>query len=332
MSNIPLVSVLTPCYNGEKHIDRLLNSILNQTYTNIEFIIVNDGSTDASEDIILSYKDKFEEKGYIFKYIKQVNKGLGGAINTGLKVFTGDYLCWPDADDYLELDSIEKRVEILQENLEYAIVTSNAYVRNASDLNSYRLLVNDGNRKYVEDKDAFSNLLYGRGVFCPGCHMVRTAMFLDVNPEREIYEARRGQNWQMLLPIFYKYKRLFLDIPLYNYIDNPGSMSKDQNNLDSLLFRMNEHEDIILNTLLMIERIQNVDLKTTKEEIKKEYIERKLELAIEFGDRIVYSNLLDAKKHYSKKTIEKMFFIISKRNLLFQGYRFLKVCIRKFNR
>lgn len=328
ISDAPLVSVITPCYNGEKWIGRLMDSVLDQTYPKIEFIIVNDGSTDYSENIILSYERKFQKRGYDFKYIYQENKGLGGAINTGLKVFKGDFFCWPDADDYLERDSIEKRVNVLLEHPEYAVVTSNAYVRTAKDLGEYRLLVNDRNRKYVEDPDAFSNLLKGKGVFCSGCHMIRTTMFLDVNPEREIYEARRGQNWQILLPVYFKYKRFYLDIPLYNYIDNPGSMSKDQNSLESQCFRMDEHEDVILQTLSMIEKNQNTNLQQTKDEVSERYLVKKMEIALEFGDRKAYSRLFELKQHYSVNRKEKCIFALTKSKILFNGYivarRFLR--------
>ena len=105
--NKGLVSIITPCYNVEKVVHRYLNSILSQTYKKIELILVNDGSTDKTEEILLSYKSIFESQGIIFKYIYQENKGLGGSINTGLKYFTGEYLCWPDPDDTLHPQSIE---------------------------------------------------------------------------------------------------------------------------------------------------------------------------------------------------------------------------------
>ena len=101
-----LVSIITPCYNGEKTVSRYLDSVLNQTYKNIELIFVNDGSTDNTEQVVLSYEKIFEENGKKLIYIKQENKGLGGAINTGLKYFTGDFLCRADADDFFHLESI----------------------------------------------------------------------------------------------------------------------------------------------------------------------------------------------------------------------------------
>ena len=71
-----MVSIIVPCYNGEKFIDRCFKSILNQTYRNVELIIINDGSTDNSEDIILGYKNKFEQLGIKFKYIYKVDSSM----------------------------------------------------------------------------------------------------------------------------------------------------------------------------------------------------------------------------------------------------------------
>ena len=88
---MPLVSIITPCYNGAKYLNRFFDSLLQQTYSNIEVIIVNDGSIDETEEIILEHKEALLNKGYLFKYIKQENAGPAAAINAGLHVFTGDY-------------------------------------------------------------------------------------------------------------------------------------------------------------------------------------------------------------------------------------------------
>lgn len=243
-----LVSIITPCYNGEKTVSRYLDSVLNQTYKNIELIFVNDGSTDNTEQVVLSYEKIFEENGKKLIYIKQENKGLGGAINTGLKYFTGDFLCWADADDFFHLESIEKRVRFLNENLQYGCVTSNAYVYNEDNLNDILYKVGD-NSKNNDDEYQFEYHLKAQSIFCCGCHMIRKKAFLDVNPNREIYPARRGQNWQMLLPVYYKYKRGFLDEALYNYIIYDSSMSTVERTKESRIKRFKEHYDIIENTL-----------------------------------------------------------------------------------
>ena len=100
------VSVIIPVYNAEKTIDRCLNYLTNQSYTNIEIIVVNDGSTDRSEYII----EKFRKKYNNIKYIKKNNEGVSSARNTGIKKSTGDYICFCDSDDYYEYDAIENLI------------------------------------------------------------------------------------------------------------------------------------------------------------------------------------------------------------------------------
>ena len=73
------VSIITPCFNGEGFVERYLNSILNQTYKNIELIFINDGSTDRTEKVVKSYIIKFEEKGMKLIYIYQENAGQAAA-------------------------------------------------------------------------------------------------------------------------------------------------------------------------------------------------------------------------------------------------------------
>ena len=118
----PLVSIITPCYNGTTYVHRLVESVLNQTYDHIELIFINDGSTDNTEEIVLSYKSKFEERGIGFTYVYQENAGQAAAVNKGLKIFKGEYLTWPDSDDWMTEDCIEKKVDFLEQHPEYGMV------------------------------------------------------------------------------------------------------------------------------------------------------------------------------------------------------------------
>lgn len=86
------VSIIIPCYNGERFADRCLESIVSQDYPYVEIIVVNDGSTDNSEDKILSWKNRLGSSQRNLIYIKQENQGSGAAVNTGLKHVTGDYI------------------------------------------------------------------------------------------------------------------------------------------------------------------------------------------------------------------------------------------------
>jgi glycosyltransferase involved in cell wall biosynthesis len=97
----PLVSVIIPAYNAEKYIADTIQCVLDQTWDNIELVIVNDGSTDNTENSIRNFLGDKR-----VKYIIQANIGCSGAKNTGLSIATGDFIQYLDADDILSLDKI----------------------------------------------------------------------------------------------------------------------------------------------------------------------------------------------------------------------------------
>ena len=104
MTKFPIVSIIMPAYNVEKTIGRAIDSVISQTYSQIELIIVNDGSTDKTLDVIKGYKDSR------INVISQPNGGLSCARNTGMKNATGDYLTFIDSDDWYEDTYIEKMI------------------------------------------------------------------------------------------------------------------------------------------------------------------------------------------------------------------------------
>lgn len=93
---MPDVSIIVPIYNAENYLDKCIESLLNQTKKEIEIILINDGSTDNSEKIIKSYKDKR------IKYFKNENQGIGKTRNFGIEKATGKYLMFVDSDDYID--------------------------------------------------------------------------------------------------------------------------------------------------------------------------------------------------------------------------------------
>jgi glycosyltransferase involved in cell wall biosynthesis len=302
-----MVSIITPCFNGEKFVGRYLESILNQTYKNVELIFVNDGSTDRTEDIVKSYISKFEENKMQLKYICQKNGGQASALNKGLEIFRGDYLTWPDSDDILTADSIEKKALFLEDNKEYGLVrTDGAIVKenNLSEIEGY--FAKDNPNKLKED--LFLDLITENKVwFAPGCYMVRRASFLEVNPNKTIYETRAGQNWQMLLPITYKYKCGFIDKPLYLYVVRENSHSHSITDYEKMLKRCDEHEDILINTIESINMMVE-EKKKYISIIKEKYIRKKLDIASEFKDknladkqyRILKNNNMDNRDDFIK--------------------------------
>lgn len=244
----PLISLIIPCYNVASICDRFFASLLAQSYSNIQLILVNDGSTDKTEEKLRSLIPSLKEKGFFVKYVTQQNKGLGGAINTGLKYIKGDYFCWADPDDYFEPNAFEVRVKYVTEHPDCAALTCDAYCRNEDDIEHYTSLVSAHFPRSDEPKQ-FELLLNYDSIFCPGCHMLKTEAFRAVNPQMEIYEARRGQNWQLLLPVYYAYDRHFFPIPVYNYISYQNSMSHAVAGYEEKLARIDENEEIQVQTL-----------------------------------------------------------------------------------
>ena len=104
-----MLSVIIPIYNAEKYLDKCINSIINQTYSNLEIILINDGSLDNSLTICRSFKESDRR----IKLINQENQGVVAARNTGIRVAKGDYLTFVDSDDYIENTMYERMIDII---------------------------------------------------------------------------------------------------------------------------------------------------------------------------------------------------------------------------
>ena len=111
-SNTPKVSIIVPVYNTELYLVECINSLIGQTYSNIEIILIDDGSTDKSGQICDDYSNDYD----FIKVIHKENEGLGMARNTGLENVHGQYVYFQDSDDYIDCDIIEKLVMALKEN------------------------------------------------------------------------------------------------------------------------------------------------------------------------------------------------------------------------
>ena len=119
--DLPIVSVIVPCYNQAEYIAECLDSVINQTYTNWECLVINDGSSDNSEELILPYT----LSNLRIKLINQTNSGLSSARNTGLKEALGQFILPLDGDDKIEKTCIEKFVKTFAKNEHLKLVYSN---------------------------------------------------------------------------------------------------------------------------------------------------------------------------------------------------------------
>lgn len=284
-----LVSILTPCYNGAKYIDRYAKSLLNQDYSNCQLIFMNDGSTDNSEELILSYKDAFEKKGFSFEYHRHDNVGVGGTIAKGIKYVKGDYLIWPDIDDLLTTDSISRKVSYLECRKDIGIVRTR-YRKLLEDKNNDMSIIGPSFGIDKTKENLFEDYLFSRNCwFQPGCFMVRMRAFDEANPDRYIFPTRRGQNWQMLLPVLYKYKCGFIDEPLYIYTIHSGSISDTSNDtLDIVCRRYEMYEELI------VETIKHMDIPDVCKYVKKVHC---YYLKVKFHTAFRYNSYEDAKTY-----------------------------------
>lgn len=107
-----LISVIVPIYNVEKYLDRCVDSIINQTYKNLEIILVDDGSPDNCPQMC----DDYAKKDSRIKVVHKENGGLSDARNVGMKVATGEYVSFIDSDDYVSLDFYETLLETIVDN------------------------------------------------------------------------------------------------------------------------------------------------------------------------------------------------------------------------
>ena len=168
-------SVIVPIYNSEKYLKKCLDSLVNQTFKNIEIILVNDGSTDNSEDIIKQY---LKDKRII--YLKKENGGQASARNLGLSKAKGDYISFIDSDDYVDLDMFEKLNECTFDN---DIILSDYYYTKENQDNYVKLF--NGNAGNIINTD------YWKFDTCPWNKFYKKSFLIENNfsfPEGIMYE------------------------------------------------------------------------------------------------------------------------------------------------
>jgi glycosyltransferase involved in cell wall biosynthesis len=203
--NNPKVSVLMPVYNGEAYLNDAIESILTQTYKDFEFLIINDGSTDASDKIIRSYNDQ----RIVYIYHK-TNRGVSHSLNTGLARAKGKYVSRMDCDDISMPDRVEQQVRFLEKNPDYGLV---GCLFGLIDRNS--ILYDIGGIKLFGNEELKLALLFGN-VFCHGEVTFRknilTKHRLSYSPKYicEDYdlwiEMSKFTNFKIIPSMLYKYR------------------------------------------------------------------------------------------------------------------------------
>lgn len=124
MSRNSLVSVIMPAYNGANFIEEAIQSVLGQSYPNWELLIINDGSTDKTQEVIHSIKDSR------IRYFFQKNQGVAIARNVGLQAMKGDFFCFLDADDVMPCKGLESRLSVFRSDDNIEFVDGRVVIKN----------------------------------------------------------------------------------------------------------------------------------------------------------------------------------------------------------
>ena len=166
MGYAPLVSVIVPVYKTEKFIHRCIDSVLNQTYSNWEMILVDDGSPDACGQIC----DSYAEKDGRIHVIHQENQGLSAARNAGIKICKGEWIYFLDSDDFIVEDALEKMI-FFSKSGTYDIIMAGFSIIYADEARIAGLP--DGKRRIIYRKS-------GEGSFLMNCRILPMGNYISV--------------------------------------------------------------------------------------------------------------------------------------------------------
>lgn len=208
----PLISVIIPVYNPGNHFRRCIESIINQTYTNLEIILIDDGSTDGSSEIC----DEYAGKDNRIICVHQSNKGVSIARNIGLSLMTGDYISFPDSDDFLDSNAYEYLMELMKKhncdviNFEYYITYSNKEIEHLLTDSMYGLTSRERAHEILFIGEPFCcNKLYN-------AHLVSDSRFRD--------DIMRGEDSLFAHELIDRANRIWFDKkPLYHYVQTDES-------------------------------------------------------------------------------------------------------------
>lgn len=249
----PKISIVIPVYNSEKHLKQCIDSVLNQSYKNIEIILVNDGSTDNCGKICDAYK-KADDRVIV---IHQKNKGVSVARNTGLDAATGSYIGFVDSDDWVGENMYEELLGLLLKNdldVTECGVNETGYdipftpPVNYSIENSLEAL-----QRIIKDTEfAVWKRLYKK-------ELLHNTKFLPGRTAEDVY---------FTLDIIVKISKMgCLDFPFYNYRSNPNGITKG-------LYDFNRFNDAMNATLFLEKRLIPIVYQNSDE--KQNIIQEKL--------------------------------------------------------
>jgi glycosyltransferase involved in cell wall biosynthesis len=210
---MPLISVVIPVYNGEKTIRETIESVLNQTLSDLEIIIINDGSQDSTLEMVSSLKD------LRVKTFSYPNKGLSASRNRGISQASGDYIAFIDADDLWTPDKLEAQFNALQANPQAAVAYS--WTNYIDEFGQF--LCQGLHSNYTGD--VYNKLLVTNLLENGSNPLIRRQVFTQVSGFDE--SLRAGEDWDMYLRLAAQYHFVVVPAPQILYRLSVNSMSSN---------------------------------------------------------------------------------------------------------
>ena len=212
--NYPLVSVIIPTYNYASYVTRTVSSCMEQTYKNIEIVVVDDGSTDNTAQVL-------GEFGSAINYIFQENRGVSAARNKGMEHARGDYITFVDADDYLTKESLKERLDILLKKPDIGIVVSDKYTTSLLD---DTLSFKPALKKDKISETFYKDLLLKKISFATATALMRSSVAKKCSFPENI---TNGEDIAYFTKIFFSTKGYYLAKPTVVIMKHPASLRHD---------------------------------------------------------------------------------------------------------
>ncbi len=291
------ISIIIPVYNVEQYVANCLESVINQTYKNLEIIIVNDGATDNSPEICYDYSKKDSR----IILINQENKGLSGARNTGMNAATGDYIAFIDSDDTMHENMLEIMLSTI---IKYDLkIVECDFVKGGYDSN----IEFHQNKVEVQDIEKALNRINKPGFYSTWTKLYRSDLLENLN----FIPGKIHEDTLMTSQVYKRINHIgYIDIPLLIYTIDNESITRSRyskKNVDAIDVVMEAHDNFI----------KLAQKKSTKKTIANTITKF---LVHNYNSLFEYSNLDNNKVH--RKKIRK--YISSKSQLIdFNLYNFL---------
>ena len=301
-------SIIVPVYNGEKYLDRCIDSIINQKYRNIELILVNDGSIDNSSDICKKYA-RYDDR---IIYIEQKNLGVSYARNKGIEEATGDYITFVDCDDYIDKDTLKiLNMKIEKEKcdiIKYGYVKESKFVKKAYNFSietNIKIIQKEYNEKvfpYIFKTYDLSNIWNA---------IYKKEVISDLRFDENL---KYGEDFKFMIQALLESKSLYIYSEcLYHYVYNSNSVINSKN-IDSNRQRLID----VINCCLDIQKKLNsyIDI---QEEFDKRIKNSIMVFCAEIANKNSYNNYIEKLKSIIENSkfenIEKRYYEIFNLNI-----------------